>query len=127
MFEYPSFGKIINTIHFTSNQGYDTVILYFEHKIITLYAYGECCSTSRFVIYDYYLATIIGKTILRICVCETNNEPNNGIFLRTTPIKIIFDDLLEFEFELHNVSNGYYRGWMEIKEGIPDNFNINNS
>lgn len=121
MFDYLNFGKIVKAINFTG-RGYDSIVLYFEHKIITFYAYGDCCSVSRFEIPDEDLAPLIGKKITYTFEGTTYDDPHYTDYgrLQITPISIMFDDGTKFDFELHNSSNGYYSGWMEAKEGLPD-------
>lgn len=123
MFDYPTFGKIIKAIDFSNSQC-NTIILYFEHKTITLYAFGDCCSHSEFEIPNDDLSPLIGHKVLSITESESyvdkkKYEYDNYNCERVHPISIIFDDETKFDFVLRNTSNGYYDGWMEIREGEP--------
>jgi len=119
MFDYPTFGKITKAINFAGSH-FDTIILYFEHKTITLYAYGDCCSHSVFNIPNEDFAPLIGKTMTSITEDSTYIDMTyDGDCKRVTPITIQLDNKTFFKFELHNFSNGYYRGWMEVKEDEP--------
>jgi len=127
MYDYPTFGKIIKAVNFTVSN-FDTIILYFEHKTITLYAYGDCCSVSNFEILNDDLTPLLGKKMLSITTVPSYIDKGKSNELssyddyksvKVTPITIHFDDNTTFDFELHNTSNGYYDGWMEVKEGEP--------
>jgi len=124
MFDYFSFGKITKAINYNKDTcGYDTIIIYFEKNTITLYALADCCSVSRFVIQNNDLNYLIGKKIIHINEKKSFNDLNykNGR-LQITPISLRLDNQTEFNLALHNKSNGYYSGWMEIEEGVPLDF-----
>lgn len=126
MFAYPSFGKITNAIEFTSEH-ISTIIIYFEHETITLYTFGDCCSHSEFEIPNDDLTPLIGRKILSIeenesYVDKKTYEYDNYNCEKVHPISIIFDDETKFDFVLRNTSNGYYDGWMEIREGEPTQY-----
>lgn len=41
------------------------------------------------------------------------------IFYYKLLYSVEFEDNTPYDIELHNTSNGYYDGWMEVKEGEP--------
>ena len=130
MFDYPTFGKI--TKIFKSNDYYDTIVtddycnmivINFEHRIVTLYARDEgngCDSHSIFEIPNIDLSSLVGKTIL--CIKESavfNDLTCMYDCKEVISLSLIFNDNATFDFKLVHHSNGYYRGWLEIKEGDP--------
>lgn len=129
MFDFLTFGKIIKTTNFTDSY-FDMIVIYFEHKIITLYACAEangCDTSSTFEIPNKDLSYLVGKTML--CIKESATVYDKSYTSgckQDTPLTLIFNDNTAFDFKLINHSNGYYSGWLEVKEGEPPELQNNN-
>lgn len=121
---YPN-TKIINVTF----DEYKIVIHYFDQSI-TINAYGECCSTSKFKFPIGYINfdEIFGKTLISI---EEINEDDkyDAIELKSEACAendddcvimhyydMKFTDNSTFNFALKNTSNGYYDGWIGMTQ-----------
>ena len=98
-------------------------IEFFEtNKYIILKAIGDCCSYSYFEFNnESFMSSLLNKYIKEIIIgneldSDGTYEENGGC-LKISPITIITNDG-NVNFELKNSSNGYYSGWLEVKEKI---------
>jgi hypothetical protein len=105
----------IKSVKLTENQIF---IEFFQiDKYIILRAIGDCCSYSWFEFNnESFMSSLLNKCIKEIIV---GDELGDGC-LKIMPVTIITDNG-KVNFELKNESNGYYSGWIEIKEKIKIN------
>ena len=106
-------GLTISEIEFENEQ---CITLHFENSTgrMELYAVGDCCSRSTFENVGEY-AHIIGGTITGF---ERGKEyidsEKGGEFEAYKYVNFCMDTTCgEWTFQLQNVSNGYYCGWVE--------------
>jgi len=112
---------------YNQNDNIEIITIKTNLKIYTLTAVGDCCSYSIFKEYkNYSFKNLIGKIIKSFTEIEIddnyndiydNENDNYDNILKIHLYKITFkntDDI--FLFTLINYSNGYYDGWIDIKE-----------
>ncbi len=102
-------GKVISVSH-----SEDTIIIAFEHNELTLFAEGDCCSTSWFTTYkNNIFENLVGRYILSMELTQDNLDmPFSNV--QEDDINEVWTFTLDnndiFDFLHRNSSNGYYCG-----------------
>jgi len=78
---------------------------------VVLCAEGGCCSRSYFQIDEDRLDDIVGKVVTDI---DQNYDYDGDGCTKIYDVTIKLDSCNDIVFQLINVSNGYYGGWLSV-------------